>query len=168
MGEAMITYAFRSELKSIMSYVDIQDICILSAKNNRKAKVTGFMVECGGVFLQILEGPEDAVSSIFRRISIDTRHHHVDLLLATDGLSRRQFGAWAMNLMFMDDPILWSQVVGSLSPYDDFLQRSQDPIFSLGLLSHAYKYACAAMGVDPTSTVVNHGRIPRAHHMLGR
>ena len=164
----MITYAFRSELKSIMSYADMQDICISSAKYNQRAKVTGFMVECGGVFLQILEGPDDAVISIFRRISIDTRHHHVDLLLSNDGLRQRQFGAWAMNLMFMDDPILWSQVIGSLSPYDDFLQRSQDPIFSLGLLSHAYKYACAAAGVEPTSTEARHGRIPHAHHMLGR
>ncbi|WP_377811866.1 BLUF domain-containing protein (plasmid) [Azospirillum sp. A29] len=162
----MIIYAFRSELKSIMSYTDMQDICLSSARNNRKWNVTGYMVECGGVFLQALEGPEDAVTSIFRRVVNDPRHHHVDLLLSNDGVARRQFGAWAMNLMFLDDPLLWRRVIGSLSPYDDFLHRSQDPIFALGLLSLAYQFACSATSVDAAATGLKRGRVPRIQHML--
>ncbi|WP_451982893.1 BLUF domain-containing protein [Azospirillum endophyticum] len=162
----MIMYAFRSELKSIMSYTVMQDICLLSARNNKKWNVTGYMVECGGVFLQALEGPEEAVTSIFRKVADDPRHHHVDVLLSTDGVARRQFGAWAMNLMFLDDPLLWRRVVGSLSPYDDFLRRSQDPIFALGLLSLAYQFACSATSVDPAATGLKRGRVPRKRHML--
>ena len=162
----MILYIFRSELKSIMSYTDMQVICISSAKYNRSLSVTGFMIECGGVFLQTLEGPEEAVNAIFRRINADNRHHHVDVLMSTDGLARRQFGAWAMNLMFLDDPLLWRRVVGSLSPYDDFLHRSQDPIFALGLLSLAYQFACSSTSVDPAATGLKRGRVPRIRHML--
>ena len=162
----MITYVFRSELKSIMTYTDMQDICTTSARYNRKLNVTGFMIECGGVFVQALEGSEDAVSTIFRRIIDDSRHHHIDLLLSNDGLKRRQFGAWAMNLMFLDDPLLWQRVVGSLSPYDDFLERSKDPIFALGLLSQAYRFACSETGTDPAATGAKGGRIPRAQHIL--
>jgi len=162
----VIAYVFRSELKSIMSYTDMQGICIKSARYNRTSHVTGFMIECGGVFLQALEGPEEAVGSIFRRIVDDRRHHHVDLLLSNEGLRRRQFGVWALNLMFLDDPLLWHRVVGSLSSYDDFLERSQDPVFALGLLSLTYRFACAATGIDPVTVGVKRGRIPRARHML--
>lgn len=166
MEKYMIMYTWRSELKSIMSYTDMQIICISSAKYNRSLNVTGFMIECGGVFLQTLEGPEEATNSIFRRVTADSRHHHIDLLLSNDDLKRRQFGAWAMNLMFMDDPIFWQKVVGSLSPYDEFLHRSQDPVFSLGLLSLAYKYACSSNGVDSAADGRKRGRIPRIRNML--
>lgn len=162
----MILYTWRSELKSIMSYTDMQVICLSSAKYNRSANVTGFMIECGGVFLQTLEGPQEAVNSILRRIAADSRHHHVDLLLLSEDLARRQFSAWAMNLMFLDDPLFWRRVVGSLSSYDEFLHCSQDPVFSLGLLSVAYKYACSANGVDPAAVGVKRGRIPRIRNML--
>ncbi|MBP2302869.1 BLUF domain-containing protein [Azospirillum picis] len=162
----MYMLVFRSELNSILSYNVIKDICILSARNNRRHGISGFMIECGGVFVQILEGSAEAVDATFQRVSADARHHHVDLLLSTAGSAGRQFGAWAMNLMFLDDPLLWRRVAGSLSSYDDFLRRSRDPVFSLGLLSLAYQFACSAINIDPAATGLKRGRIPRTRHML--
>lgn len=153
-------------MKFIMPYPDIQDLCISAARYNRDADVTGFMIECGGVFLQAVEGREEAVDTVLHRTRRDSRHHHIDHLLSIDGAARRQFGAWAMNLMFLDDARLWRRAVGPLKEYDDFLLRSRDPVFSLGLLSLAYRFACSAMEVDPAAVGLKRGRVPSAAQML--
>ncbi len=48
-------------------------------------------------FAQVLEGPSVAVSSLFKRILLDTRHSHVQLT-ETRLIRDRDFGGWKMGL----------------------------------------------------------------------
>jgi hypothetical protein len=62
---------------------------------NAKSDVTGCLLLVNGWFLQLLEGPRDAVESTLARIAIDPRHN--DLQVIENRLAdERIFADWAM------------------------------------------------------------------------
>jgi len=67
-----------------------------SRRNNAAVGVTGLLVVGGRRFLQVLEGPEEAVASVFERISRDPRHFAV-VRLSRKTIETRAFGEWAMG-----------------------------------------------------------------------
>nr|WP_295836017.1 BLUF domain-containing protein [uncultured Azospirillum sp.] len=165
----MLQVVFRSQLNRLLSYTDIQRLCLAAARNNRKAGVTGFMVECGGVFLTVIEGETHEVDETFDRIHRDARHDHIEIICSENGLERRRFAAWSMNVMFLDDDAFWQTVFGSGFSCDELLSsRALEPAFALGLLAMAYQYACAQAKIAPEPSGVGPGRIPRIGHMFRR
>ncbi|KMS57543.1 blue-light sensor BLUF [Sphingobium cupriresistens LL01] len=72
----------------------------MSAINNRRNDVTGLLLFNSRRFLQVLEGPKDAVDRIFTRIHADPRHRAV-VKLREGPIDAREFGEWAMAY---DDP----------------------------------------------------------------
>ena len=60
------------------------------AVNNARVGVTGALMFMSGVFVQLLEGPSDAVESVFERICRDTRHRRL-VLLDYSATDRRVF-----------------------------------------------------------------------------
>jgi hypothetical protein len=164
----MLQVVFRSQLTTLLSYLDIQRLCLVAARNNRKAGVTGFMVECGGVFLQSLEGQVRDVTETLERIYRDSRHDHIEIVYSEQDVPRRRFGVWAMNAMFLDDDIFWTKVFGSGYSCDEMLSQPMDPAFAMGVLAMAYRHACSVTGMAPAATGNRLGRIPRISHMIRR
>lgn len=165
----MLQIVFRSQLTRLLSYADIQRLCLVVARSNRKAGVTGFMVECGGVFLTVIEGETREAEETFNRIHRDTRHDHMEIVYSEIGLDRRRFGAWSMNVMFLDDDVFWQAVFGTGFSCDELLSsRALEPAFALGLLAMAYQYACTQAKIEPPPAGARPGRIPRIGHMLRR
>lgn len=165
----MLQIVFRSQLARLLSYTDIQKLCFTAARTNRKTGVTGFMVECGGVFLTVIEGETHDVEQTFDRINRDPRHDHMAIVYSENGLERRRFAAWSMNVMFLDDDAFWQTVFGSGFSSDELLSfRALEPAFALGLLAMAYQYACAQAKIEPYPTGAKPGRIPRIGHMFRR
>lgn len=74
---------------------DVAQILTISRRNNARDGVTGFLYADGRRFLQVLEGPADAVERAFARIGSDTRHRAVVTLSRRD-IAAREFGDWAM------------------------------------------------------------------------
>ena len=71
-----------------------------AAVRNRRDDVTGLLLFNSRRFLQVLEGPKDAVERIFARIYDDSRHRGV-VKLREGAIVAREFGQWAMAY---DDP----------------------------------------------------------------
>lgn len=67
-----------------------------SRASNTAAGVTGMLLYDEGSFLQILEGPEEAVREAYERIGRDPRHTDTTLLYRATAESR-QFEDWAMG-----------------------------------------------------------------------
>lgn len=164
----MLQVVIRSQLTTLLSYLDIQRLCLEAARYNRKSGVTGFMVECGGVFLQSLEGQGRDVTETLDRIYRDTRHDNIQIVYSEQGVPRRRFGAWAMNVMFLDDDAFWRKVFGAGYSCDEMLVRPMEPAFAMGVLAVAYRHACSVTGIAPTVTGNRLGRIPRIGHMIRR
>ena len=59
---------------------------------------SGLLVYHGGAFLQVLEGLEAALNSLYAIIDDDPRHMNCRLLLRTE-ISEREFGEWSMGFV---------------------------------------------------------------------
>lgn len=75
--------------------IDVAQILTVSRRNNERDGVTGFLYADGRRFLQVLEGPVDAVERAFVRIGADPRHRAV-VTLSRREIAAREFGDWAM------------------------------------------------------------------------
>lgn len=164
----MLQIVFRSQLTTLLSYLDIQRICLAAARNNRKAAVSGFMVECGGVFLQSLEGPVHVVNETLDRMYRDNRHDHIEIVCSEQDIPQRRFEVWAMNVMFLDDDAFWTRVFGSEYSCDEMLTQRMDPAFAMGILAMAYRHACSETGLSAAAAGNRLGRIPQIRHMIRR
>lgn len=75
--------------------VDSAAILATSRRNNAQAQVTGALYSDGTRFMQVLEGPEAAVTATLTRITADPRHHAI-VELSRRTLPEREFGRWDM------------------------------------------------------------------------
>lgn len=89
-----------SSAKGAMTAEQCAGIAAASAVRNRADDVTGLLLFNGRRFLQVLEGPKDAVERVYARIAKDGRHGAIVTLRET-GIETREFGEWGMAY---DDP----------------------------------------------------------------
>ena len=75
---------------------DVTDIINASARNNPSKKITGCLLEGKTSFLQILEGPSEAIQILYKTISEDNRHTNVKSL-CDEPLETRLFSDWSMR-----------------------------------------------------------------------
>lgn len=73
-----------------------------AVKHNRANAVTGMLLYKEGSFLQVLEGPADAIGETFGRVERDPRHHDVTVILR-EPIVARSFGEWQMGFRLLGD-----------------------------------------------------------------
>jgi hypothetical protein len=71
-------------------------ILLQARENNARNGITGALICRGDLFVQMLEGPRDVVTSTFARIVRDERHADVMKLLCRD-IDKRLFPEWSMR-----------------------------------------------------------------------
>ncbi|MEL6876974.1 MAG: BLUF domain-containing protein [Pseudomonadota bacterium] len=64
-------------------------------RNNRRDDITGALICRGDMYIQLIEGPETAIDTLFEKIRVDDRHCDVRLALS-DQVGERMFPNWAM------------------------------------------------------------------------
>lgn len=74
---------------------DVRKILAISRRNNRKLDVTGCLSCSGRHFAQILEGREDAIEPLRKRIAADPRHGGFQLLVDRT-IVLREHPRWSM------------------------------------------------------------------------
>lgn len=79
-----------------------RSILVSSLRNNAAFDLTGYLHREDNTFLQYLEGPTEALNTIFARIRRDPRHSNVEVM-GTGALDIRRFGGWRMA--FGDDHV---------------------------------------------------------------
>ena len=75
---------------------EIARIARVSQSRNCQCGVTGYLYYDDEIFVQVLEGLEQDVTSIYRSICADERHSQIRTLLVEE-TERRHFGGWAMG-----------------------------------------------------------------------
>ena len=87
---------------------EIDALIAASIRNNGAADITGLLLVHDGWFVQVLEGPAEAVMTTYRRILNDPRHAE-SRVIAAGPASNREFGDWHMcarRFSAADDAIL--------------------------------------------------------------
>lgn len=86
----LATLIYRSRPTGAFDPSGLADLVERAMQHNAQLQVTGILLFNGDHFLQVLEGPLEAVNTVFARISHDARHGNVVELLR-DFAPRRRF-----------------------------------------------------------------------------
>jgi hypothetical protein len=92
----MLRLLYSSDAAPDLSAEQVRDILHTARKHNAAVGLTGVLVGGGRVFLQILEGPEQAVLRTYVKILDDRRHGNCRLIYISPA-SGRVFSNWAMG-----------------------------------------------------------------------
>lgn len=100
---------YRSKRSTTLSDGDIVDGIVLPAnRKNRSFDVTGCLWFDSQQFVQVLEGPQDAVLAVYGAIARDARHSELRVL-RQGAIASRSFERWGMrSLSGQSDPSIAS------------------------------------------------------------
>ncbi|MEO8075346.1 MAG: BLUF domain-containing protein [Acidobacteriota bacterium] len=111
----MYFLVYVSSAVRLFSSSELAAILAQSRENNSKLGISGMLLYKGGNLMQVLEGEEAAVRTLYAKIARDPRH--TGLLILLDGaLSVRQFPDWSMAFRDLNAP-----EVLSTPGYSEFL-----------------------------------------------
>jgi len=97
----MIGALYISHATSEIAADDLAMILKVSHANNPPRGITGVVMYHQGMFMQYLEGPDDAVAERLDVIRQDPRHRNMFVLI-NDQIAERHFPDWAMAIAYPD------------------------------------------------------------------
>ena len=95
--------AYVSTASKLFDSMELRDMLKEANERNKEAGITGMLLYKGGHFMQVLEGPAEAVTATFNRISKDTRHRGISVLVK-GAVQERRFPAWSMAFRDLNLP----------------------------------------------------------------
>ncbi len=81
---------------------ELDEILRIARERNGKKNITGMLLYHEGSFIQVLEGVQNAVESLYETICLDKRHEHANVVLRTE-VAERAFDQWAMGYKRTND-----------------------------------------------------------------
>lgn len=91
----MLQIGYFSTASESQDAVAVHRILVTSRRANALNFVTGLLVAGGGRYLQVIEGPDRAVETLFRNIEADDRHMALASFCLRQ-ISERSFKSWSM------------------------------------------------------------------------
>jgi hypothetical protein len=80
----------------------IEDILKKAQKNNSILNISGALLYSGGYFCQVIEGEQNDIEKLFKRIQMDSRHSDITVL-CSDFVVKRCFSNWGMAFAGIED-----------------------------------------------------------------
>lgn len=77
---------------------ELNELMIISRKNNKENSITGCLVYHNRTFIQVLEGEKSQVLQLFKKIEKDTRHTQIKKSWHGE-IDTRGFNGWSMSLV---------------------------------------------------------------------
>lgn len=121
----MIQLIYTSFTPDPLDKAELDSLLETSRKNNSESGITGILLYKQLLFLQVLEGAEDAVMATFKRIANDPRHKDVELVQTID-VDERDFESWEMAFRQIDSTSIEDKV--EQSKQLDAIHEVVDPI----------------------------------------
>jgi hypothetical protein len=113
----MISLIYVSTSRKLLNEQELLDILRVSRENNEETEITGMLLYKGGNFMQVLEGPEEKVLTLYETIRKDSRHKDAHII-SKETISARQFPKWEMAFHNLDNPAIKNE-----PGYSQFLQE---------------------------------------------
>ena len=120
-----------------MPIEEVRAILRASRVNNTSLGITGLLLYRDGSFAQFLEGPADAVDTLYDKIERDPRHHGVIRVLRQP-TTKRDFRQWSMAFRDLDmirnrSPSACSDEVGDEMAPEDHVNEGFSQLMNVGL-----------------------------------
>ncbi|MEN9659232.1 MAG: hypothetical protein RL571_2697 [Pseudomonadota bacterium] len=104
----MIRLLYVSQAASGITEEQVKDILKSAQRKNPATGLTGVLVHGGGLFMQVLEGPEQAVLRQYVKILDDRRHSDCQTLHISPA-NDRIFEKWSMGII-QSDPMQFQHI----------------------------------------------------------
>jgi hypothetical protein len=96
-----------SSATTLFSDRELDEILVTSRENNARLNISGMLLYKGGNLMQVLEGEEAKVRTLYAKITADRRHN--GFIILCDGYqAERQFSDWTMAFRNLNSPELLS------------------------------------------------------------
>ncbi len=92
----MYYLVYLSSASTLLSEDELKDILVQSRENNTAQSITGMLLYMDGSIIQVLEGEEEKVKALYRKIALDPRHTRITRLVEGP-LTERNFPDWSMG-----------------------------------------------------------------------
>lgn len=92
---------YGSSARRLLTRPELDQILLTSRRNNARLGISGALAYRGGNLMQVLEGEEATVRTLYARIEQDPRHHGL-LVLLQGQQEDRQFPGWSMAFRDLD------------------------------------------------------------------
>ncbi len=96
------TLTYVSTLRDATSAAELDEVLGASRERNAAHEITGVLLVRQRHVMQILEGPEQAVRDLYRRIEDDTRHFDVTTVWTSTSAERR-YPDWSMGFEDLEE-----------------------------------------------------------------
>lgn len=117
----MISVTYVSAATALFRPSELLSLLQRYRKNNERLGLTGMLLFKNGNFMQILEGDEQPLRDVYRKIALDNRHSSVVKLL-DHPIPHRQFQGWPMAFTNLD-----TISPKSIPGYAEFLETPLTP-----------------------------------------
>ncbi len=101
-SEDLHTIVYTSESREPATQDQLLALLRRARRNNRRLDITGLLLYRNQRFIQILEGPREAVQTIYSIIGVDPMHRSVTTLVDMP-VSHRKFMEWSMAFTKITD-----------------------------------------------------------------
>ena len=93
--QMLYSLIYRSQASRAVHEVTLPPLLRKARLHNERTRLGGLLLYANGEFVQVLEGPEPALSQLYARIQADPRHYAVRTL-AYGPIAERAFPNWRM------------------------------------------------------------------------
>lgn len=112
----------------------VADTFLASARRRNAAMgLTGVLLFSEGAFFQVLEGPADAVETIYQRIARDTRHRHL-IVMHDAEVRSHAFPDWSMGGFRLDPNEPIAERITMIAAIEDVTRRQTETAKTLDIL----------------------------------
>ena len=112
----MLSTVYVSRSSYLFTDDDLANLLMTSRANNARLGITGMLLHREGRFIQVLEGPEEAVRARLAVIARDPRHTGVNTIV-DEHVPDRLFPAWTMGYRAVTDDLA-SSIPGYADVFD--------------------------------------------------
>jgi hypothetical protein len=105
----LIAYTSRCLIQDARLQSELAIISHVCSRHNAAIGVTGVLICEGSRFVQLLEGDEATLRDLLEKISRDSRHDDIMILIDAP-IRKREFPNWAMETFFLARPDLLNPV----------------------------------------------------------
>ncbi len=133
----MLSLTYSSVATDSLADDDLRALLDQSRRANAENGITGVLLYRNGYFLQLLEGPDQAVRQKMDTIRHDPRHTKVTVLLE-ELIEERQFPEWTMGYPADDTDV--EQAPGYRTTFDDLDATDGDRITALPALRELIRW----------------------------
>lgn len=113
----LIHIIYSSVAKSPFGQEDLLELLGAARRKNTSLNITGMLLHVEGSFLQVIEGNEEDIDTLFEKISHDSRHGNI-VTIVRESIARRVFSDWSMG--FAD---IKREDMEQASGWNDFLSN---------------------------------------------